>query len=299
MPQLDLELLRSFVTVVETGGFTRAGEHLSRTQSTISLHIKRLEELLSQRLLERTPHQVRLTDKGEILFNYARRLLQLHDEACTRLLTPRSMGVVRLGVPDGYAADQLPRILRRFNKSHPYIHVEVRSALSFDLHTAMAKGDLDITLARRTPDSDDGEGIWREPLVWVDSKDRQSRFKDPLPLVLFPHGCVFRPHVLCQLEGFGRAWKIAYTSTSLAGVQAAVCAGMGIAVIAQSTVLPELVILGEKEGFPQLPNTEVALYRSKSKSAPVEIFAEFLKSSLMDNVCAHTTLRPTGAASAA
>lgn len=299
MPQLELELLRSFVAVVDTGGFTRAGEQLSRTQSTISLHIKRLEKLLGHRLLERTPHRVRLTDKGEILFNYSRRLLQLHDEACTRLLTPRAMGIVRLGVPDGYAADQLPRILRRFKKSHPYIQIEVRSALSFDLHTAMAKGDLDLTLARRTPDSDEGEGIWREPLVWVDSKDHPSYRSDPLPLVLFPHGCVFRPHVLEQLEGFGRAWKIAYTSTSLAGVQAAVRTGMGIAVIARSTVLPEFVTLGVKEGFPRLPDTEVALYRSKSKSAPVEIFANFLKSSLMDNVSANAALRPASAASAA
>lgn len=299
MTQLDLDLLRSFVAVVEVRGFTRAGERLCRTQSTVSLHIKRLEKLVGHRLLERTAHHVMVTDKGEVLFEYAQRILHLHDEACTRLMPSEATGIVRVGLPEGFASRQLPQILQNFKRLHPGIRVEVRSALSFDLHKAMRKGDLDIILARRSPNSDDGERIWSEPLVWVDSRDHKTYLNDPLPLVMFPRGCVFRPDILKRLEGFERVWKIVYTSTSLAGVQSAVRAGMGVAVLAQSTLLPDFIVLGAKEGFPQLCDTEIAFYRSKTSSKTMGLFANFMRRGLAEEFDFSGSLDPSGTASAA
>lgn len=268
---LDLDLMRTFLAVVDSGGFTRATSRIGRTQSTVSLHLRRLEELAGAQLLDRNGRQVRLTEEGEVLRGYAESMIQLNDEAYARLTSPKITGAIRVGVPEDFATRQLPQVLRRFTKAHPAVGLEVRSALSAELHRALNDCDLDLVIARRhVGQEDDGATpVWREPLVWTQSAEHEPHLQDPMPLVMFPHGCLYRPQVVKRLEGFQRRWQIAYTSTSLAGVQAAVLAGMGVTVLAKSTLLPQFRTLGIAEGLPELPETEIAIYRRKGLSSEV------------------------------
>ncbi|MDI4234599.1 LysR substrate-binding domain-containing protein [Bradyrhizobium sp. 31Argb] len=276
---LELELVRTFLAIIEQGGFTRAAGRLHKTQSTISLHIRRLEEIVGRPLFERQGRGVALTEQGEVLRTYAEALVDLNDEALLKLRRPPLTGTVRLGLPEDFATRHLPMALRRFTASHPAIRLEVRSALTAELMRDLGNGDLDIVLARRESEATEGYVLWREPLVWVGARG-QSFVVDPLPLVMFPHGCVYRPEVLRRMRSCPRPWEIVYTSTSLAGVQAAVSAGIGIAALAQSTVLLDFVALGAAEGLPDLPETEIALFKGSSRNEAATYLGEYLSESV-------------------
>ncbi|BBC01538.1 MULTISPECIES: LysR substrate-binding domain-containing protein [Bradyrhizobium] len=278
---LDLELVRTFLAVIEQGGFTRAAGRLHKTQSTISLHIRRLEEIVGRPLFDRQGRGVALTEQGEVLRTYAEALLELNDEALLKLRRPPVTGTVRLGLPEDFATRHLPLVLRRFTAAHPAIRLEVRSALTAELMRDLGNGDLDIVLARREFEATDGDALWREPLVWVGARGRAFA-ADPLPLVMFPHGCVYRPEVLRRMRACARPWEIVYTSTSLAGVQAAVSAGIGITALAESTVLPEFEILGAADGLPALPDTEIALYAGATRSEAARYLGTYLSDSVQN-----------------
>lgn len=275
---LDLDLIRTFLMVVSQGGFTRAGDRLHKTQSTISLHIRRLEEIVGQPLFQRRARGVVPTEAGEVLRAYAEALIHLNDEALSKLCRPAVSGAVRLGLAEDFAPRHLPAVLRRFSSAHPAIHLEVRSALTADLMRDLGNGDLDIVLARREVGGTDGDVLWREPLVWVAADDR-SFLSGLLPLVMFPHGCIYRPEVLRRMRSFPRPWEIIYTSTSLAGVQAAVSAGIGVTVLAESTVLPQFAI-APCQDLPPLPNTEIALFFGAARGKAIEILGEYLAESV-------------------
>ncbi|HRK95334.1 MAG TPA: LysR family transcriptional regulator, partial [Rhodospirillales bacterium] len=165
---LDIDLLRTFATIADAGTFTRAGERLHRTQSTISLQVKRLEDLLGRQLLERNARMVRLTPEGEVLLSYARQILRTNDEAVSRLREPELAGVVRLGTPEDFATTHLPDVLAAFAKSHPRVALEVTCDLTLNLLARFHEGEFHLVLVKREPQAAaGGVRVWREPLVWV------------------------------------------------------------------------------------------------------------------------------------
>ena len=260
--RLDPTLLRSFVAVVDAGSLTRAGERLRLSQPTISLQVKRLERSLGHRLLERNPHGVRLTLEGETLLAYARRILALQEEALARLTQPDVSGMVRLGTPEDFATTHLPAVLAAFARVHALVALEVTTDLTLNLIERFGKGEFDLVLVKREPSGPtEGVRVWREPLVWTSTPTLANPFDDetPLPLVVSPHPCVYRRRAIATLDRLGRGWRIAYTSTSLAGAQAAVRAGLGVAVLPKEMVPADFVVLDSTAGAPDLLDTEIAL----------------------------------------
>ena len=256
----DLEILVSFVRVADVANFTKAARQLNRSQSTVSLHINRVEELYRCRVFQRSTKAVALTPEGEILLSYARRMIQLHQAAATQLHGRTLSGALRVGIMEDFASRQLPHILRQFAVSHPNVELQLLTAVSADLMSALDDGRLDVVLARRAQHERRGDVIWREPLSWVVARDHPVATDGPLPLVLFTHGCFYRPLVIDALDARHMPWTIACTSTSLSGITAAVGAGFGITVLADSTITPDLRRAPPSLGLPPLPATEIAVF---------------------------------------
>jgi DNA-binding transcriptional LysR family regulator len=293
LPPFDLDLLRTFVAVVDNGGFTRAAERVGRTQSTVSLAIKRLEKGLGKRLFDRDPgRQLALTAVGEVLLTYARPILKLSDEARVRLLEPETGGTVRLGTPEDFATTHLPNVLARFTRAYPDVALEVNCDFTLNLLDGFSKGQYDLVLLKREPQGPaGGTNIWREVLVWTASPRLTLSTDAPIPLVLAPPPDIYRKRALSCLEAAKRAWRITYTSPSLAGLQAAVVAGLGATVLPTEMVPPGLVLLGDQHGLPAVPDAEIALYRAPG---PLTRAAELLASHIVHSLEKAPNRQPIG-----
>ncbi|MBK3774868.1 LysR substrate-binding domain-containing protein [Azospirillum aestuarii] len=287
MREMDLGLLRTFVSVVDAGGFTRAGERVHKTQSTVSQQIRRLEEQVGLPLLDRNSRAVALTDDGERLLGYARRLLALNDEANAVLSGRPAAEVVRLGVPEDYAVERLPRLLADFARANRRLRLDVRCDLSVRLRADVECGDLDIALVKQEPGRPGALRAWREPLCWVGPAVEDLHRDDPLPLVLFPQGCVYRNRAVHELERAGRRWRVAYSSPNHAGVRAAVSGGLGVSVLPHSALPAGARFLGVADGLPALPETELALLTGgAARGGGVELVTGLLMESLPEPVWA-------------
>ena len=281
--RLDPVLLRSFVAIADAGSLTRAGERLRLAQPTISLQIKRLEQALGHRLLDRSAHGLRLTAPGETLLGYARRILALQEEALGRLAEPGVSGTVRLGTPEDFATTHLPGVLAAFARAHPRVALEVTTDLTLHLIARFSAGEFDLVLVKREPAGPtEGMQVWREPLVWAAAPPLAAAFarEDAGPLGVSPHPCVYRRRALRTLDRLGRGWRIAYTSTSLAGAQAAVRAGLGVAVLPREMVPPDFVVLDAAAGAPDLADTEIALMLATPAPPPAERLAQHMVQAL-------------------
>src|ERR1700756_283528 len=266
-PMLDLELLRSFVSVVDAGGFTRAGERVHRTQSTVSQQIKRREDDVAQPLLDRTGKDVTPTEAGERLLSYARRLLSLAEEARDVMARPGHEGAVRLGVPEDFAAYRLTKLLASFSRSHPGLRLDVRADQSTYLKRDLERGDLDLALFKRAAGEKGGIAVWPERVHWVTSKSRpRDTSTGAVPLIGSPTGCLYRAGAIHALESAGRTWRMAYTSSNLAGIQAAVAAGMGLSILSEMAIQADHRLLTAKDGFAPIDRTEVALVAAPDAS---------------------------------
>jgi DNA-binding transcriptional LysR family regulator len=254
---LDLELLKTFVCVVDEGSFTRAAERVHRTQSTVSQQVRKLEELVGHSLLlrDRTGQNVNVTEHGELLIHYARRLLALSSEAVEALSSELDLEILRIGVPEDFDARRMALILAGFNRARPEARLETVSGMSTDLKQKLASGEIDIALIKREPDSGPCWAAWPEALVWVKGVDMDSAH-GVLPLALFPQGCIYRQRAIRLLDVAQRPWRVAFGSHSLTGIQAAVASGLGISVLPASAVLPEHQVCTD---LPALPPTELAL----------------------------------------
>lgn len=288
LPPFDFDLLRSFVAVVDQGGFTRAAVRLGRTQSAVSLQIKRLEDALGQQVIVRDRREIHLTTEGEILLPYARRLLETADEARVRLLEPDVGGVVRLGTPEDFATLHLPDVLSRFARAHPQVSLEVNCDFTANLLDGFGKGLYDLVLCKREPQMNapgrgagEGPSVWREPLVWAGSERLSLAPDAAVPLVLAPNPDIYRRRAVSALDAAGRHWRTVYTSPSLAGIQAAVRAGLGVTILPKEMVLPGLIMLGAEEGLPDLADTEIVLLRAPGTTGKaVGLLAEHITRSL-------------------
>lgn len=260
---LDLDLLRCFVTIAEVGSFTKAGERLGRTQSTVSLQIKRLEGQLGRPVFARTPRSLRLTDEGDKLLGTARQILRLNDIAVAQLREPEMQGRVRLGVPEDFATAHLPAVLAAFTQAHPLVELEVTCDLTLHLLEKFHAGHFDFVLVKREPSAPlEGVRVWREPLVWVARDMDAFAGLETVPLVVSPQPCVYRKRATDALDAFGRPWRVAYTSTSLAGSLIAVQEGLGLAVLPREMVPAHLATITADAQLPILHETEIALIES-------------------------------------
>ncbi len=226
---MDLDLLHSFVSVVDTGGFTRAGERVHRTQSTVSQQIRKLEAGLGCELFLREGRQVRLTEDGERLLGYARRMLALSTEIREVVSGAARVEVLRLGVPDDFSVQRLTAMVADFARAHPGLRISMRCDLSMALHRAMERGELDVALLKREPGLPGAQAVWPERLVWLCGPSMPAELPDPVPLVLFPQGCLYRNRAIHALESTGRRWRIAYESANVNGLLAALEGGLGLA----------------------------------------------------------------------
>lgn len=257
-PDLELDLLRAFVAVAETGGFTAAAEVVGRSQSAVSQKILKLEELLGRRVFERTSRSLALTREGETLLEMARRILDLNDQAVRALLEP-TVGSLRLGVSEDFMPNLLPGMLARFQRLYPGLHLELRTANSCELLAAYDAGRLDVVIAKQDGPAQRGRVIWREQLVWMASVDYQPDFERPAPLVLLPPPCTYREVMIQALDAVGRPWFAACTASSLTGIRAAVAGGLGVTVLGRSFIGPDMQALRAPDHWPALPMTEVVL----------------------------------------
>jgi DNA-binding transcriptional LysR family regulator len=274
---LDLDLLRSFVSVVDTGGFTRAGERVHRTQSTVSQQISRLERTLGYPLLHRNGRLARPTEQGERLVGYARRMLSLEQEAREVVARPVSEGVLRLGVPEDFAAYKLSKLLSKFARSRPGLRLDVHCRLSVEIQRAVERGELDLALYKRDTGGRDAIAVWPEQLGWVASQRYPVNFnRDPVPLVMFEQGCLYRNRMIHAIETAGRSWHTAYISPNLVGIQAAVSVGLGVSILPEVAILPDHHVLKSTDGFPRITNTELALVAAADASPATRRLAEVL-----------------------
>lgn len=257
---LDLELLKTLVCVVDEGSFTRAASRVHRTQSTVSQQVRKLEQSVGKTLLlrDRAGGNVSATEDGELMLTYARRLLAIAGEAEHVLSAPRTARVIRLGVPEDFDVSRLTVLLAEFAARHAQVRLETLSGMSTDLHAGLASGELELALVKREPGDGPCIAAWPERLVWVGGRQRNEKAA-VVPLVLFPQGCVYRKRMIYALESAGQPWHIAYHSHSLAGVQAAVAAGLGISLLPTSARLETHVELAAADGFADVPPTELAI----------------------------------------
>ena len=238
MRNLEIDLLRTFAAVADTGSFTAAAGLVARTQSAVSMQVKRLEESVGRRVFERSSRALALTGDGALLLDYARRMLALNDESLGRLARPPVTGRARFGVTEYFLPNDLPALLARFAAAHPGSPLEVRMGLSRELRADLDAGRLDAAIVRLDPARDRGEPLWREPQVWVAAEGWQEDRAAPLPLVALPPGCMLREFAMASLRRRKRAWRLAYTGSGMASVQAAVLAGLGVSIVARTSVLP-------------------------------------------------------------
>jgi len=269
---LDPDLLRAFVLIAEGASFTRAAELVGRTQSAVSMQVKRLEEALGQPVLTRSKGgATELTAHGHFLLSRARQLLALNDEIVAAFREPTVAGIVRLGTPDDYALSFLPPILARFAETHPAVEVEVICASSADLVARMRAGDLDLSLIS---DGNEPRGwetvpLWRGPLQWITSTRYAPHRRSPLPLALAGGYCCWRAAALAALERAKVPYRIAYTSATQVGTHAPVVAGLAVTVSALSWLPESLRPLRPEEAPCPLPGFGIRLLPGRCRDHPV------------------------------
>jgi len=262
----DIAALRSFVAIVETGGVTRAAQRLNLTQSAVSMQLKRLEEFVGHPLLERARKGMTPTAPGEQLLDYARRILDLNDEAWARLTGEAFEGELVLGVPHDVVYPHIPEVLRHFARAYPRVRVQLLSSYTRRLKEEFAAGEVDVILTTETRADADGEVLQRSPLVWIGAPGGQAWRQRPLPLA-FETGCIFRPWVQKALDEAAIAWTMAVTSMSIRTVEASVAADFAVHAGIEDMLPPLLERIDHAGTLPDLPVIEVALYVREGKKA--------------------------------
>ena len=281
-PILDMELLRTFVAIAETGSFRAAAKRVYRTPSAVSMQIKKLEETLDRSLFLRDGRRVTMTADGETLLGYGRRMLKLNDEAVSRFVVPDIEGCVRLGAPDDFGTRFLPNILARFAAVHGAVDVEVLLEPSETLLERLDEGALDLTLITANQGKRpkrEGQVLFTEPLVWTGLRGGVAWEREPLPLALATHGCPWRQAALNALDQIGKSYRIAYGSPHCAGQQAAMLADLAIAPFPASLVELPFRRLGKNERLPRLPNYEIILVKRGDLGPAGETLAAEVKAS--------------------
>ncbi len=283
-PDLEIDLLRAFVAVAETGSFTAAADVVGRSQSAVSQKVLRLEEILDRRVFDRTSRSLTLTRDGEHLLVAARRMLEFNDSLVRELREPPAAGELRLGISEDFVPRELPKLLARFNRLYPSVTLDLMTGLSCELLTAYDAGRLDAVIAKKDGAAQRGRVIWREPLVWMAAADYELDFSRPARLVMLRPPCTYRELMVSALDAVRREWVPACTASSLMGVQAAVAGGLGVTVLGRSFVQEGMQILQAPEHWPSLPMTEITVVGEEADATGlVGPLVTFLTESLAGN----------------
>jgi DNA-binding transcriptional LysR family regulator len=283
---LDLDQLRTFVAIAECGSFTRAAETVHKTQSAVSMQMRRLEERVGKPIFARDGRMSRLTENGERLLHYARRLVQLNNETLAAFDESEVAGLVRLGTPDDYADRFLPEILARFSRSNPKAEVSVVCAPTPNLFELIESNELDVSIVTHVwrKGRKEVQLVRREPLLWVVSARHAVENEEVLPLALGRATCDWRKAALLALQDVGRENRLLYSSWNSTAVGAAVLAGLAVSVLPESALRQGMRVLCEADGFPKLPDCDIGIVRSWRQNTPVtEALVEHILSSL-DNL---------------
>jgi len=264
-PDFQLDWLRALVAVVDAGSLSGAAPLLHRSQSAVSMQIKKLESALGKPVLLRGPRHMEITAAGSELLAYARRMLELQAETQAALFGPQLQGRVRLGVPDDYAATYLTPVLRSFASRHLGVEIELTCEQSTSLIPKVMRGELDLALVSRDKPQR-GRLLFQEPLVWVGAAQFEVWRKTPLPIAVYESASLARREALAALAAQRRAYRVVYHSSSLAGQVAAVESGLAVAVLTRCSVPPSLQPLSNlprEYALPALGCMDVAVFRSK------------------------------------
>lgn len=283
---LDLDQLRTFVAIAETGSFTRAADIVHKTQSAVSMQMRRLEERINKQIFARDGRMSKLTEDGERLLDYARRMVKLNEETLAAFDDKALTGRVRIGVPDDYADRFLPEVLSRFARTHMRMEVNVVCAPTPNLMELLRDDELDLAIITHVPEKARGpvRVCRREPLLWVTSGRHTTHEQTPLPLALGLNTCNWRQAAVDGLARMSREYRVVYSSWNSAAVGAAVIAGLAVSVLPECALRPGMRVLTKSDGFPDLPYVEIGLVTSPvANKAIVDAFAEHIISSL-DNL---------------
>src|SRR5258708_16004036 len=259
---LDIRMLRSLMSIVETGSITETARRLGRTQPAITLQLQRLEELTGKAILIHEGRRLFLTAECETVLSYARSIIGFHDEMMSQLASPDIEGHVVLGTADLYAAFMLPSILKIFRKAFPRVQLELNCSLSTPLVGCVKRGEVDIALVTRMNDFTGGQVVRQEQLIWMAGEQSTAHKETPIPLALLPPGNIYRDHALERLEASRLRWRIACVSDSVGGLQAAAFAGMAVTVLGRRALGRHMREIAVKEGLPPLPHSHLLLFKS-------------------------------------
>lgn len=280
LPLLELDVLRSFLAIVQTGSFSRAAEQVFRSPGALSMQIKRLEEQLGQQLFECSSRKVELTAAGERLQTYARQLLQLNQEALGAMQTAEQEPEIRLGISSCIDSQFLSEILAQCAENHPHIRVRVVVATSARLHQQLAAHELDLALlisGYQGSQALTGPVLFSESLVWVMCRGSRSYQKIPLPLALDERGCLWRDSAIAALDRTELSYRITYSSEQTEGLKAAVMADLAVAPLPKSMLRAPLVEVPASVGLPELTNYQVVLQQSSQSSLEVQSLSHYIR----------------------
>jgi DNA-binding transcriptional LysR family regulator len=285
---LDLDQLQTFVAISDTGSFTRAADEVFKTQSAVSMQMRRLEEKIGRPLFEKEGRMNRLTDDGERLLSYARRMIRLNGEAVAAFDDSKLTGHLRIGMPDDYADRFLPEIMARFVRSNPRVELSVICEPTVNLVEQVNRAAIDLALITHVPENGYSEIVRREPLLWVTSANHAVHEEPVLPLAFGRPTCIWRHKAIEALAQVKREYRVLFTSWSATVISASILSGLAVSVLAECSLRPGMRVLTDSEGFPKLPDVEIGLIRARGRQSPiVDAMAQHVIESL-DN------LGPTG-----
>ena len=258
---LDLDQLQSFCAIADCGSFTEAARRVNKTQSAVSMQIKRLEERLGHALLSRDGRSVSLTQHGEALYQRARKMLKINAEIMDLFDDQEMAGAIRFGVPDDYAVRLLPVILSSFQKTHPKIIIDVRCAASEELLAGMKQGRYDLICFTQGTNREYGELFRTEKMFWVAAQGGQAMHMDPLPIA-GGQACCWKDNAVEVLDRMGRDYRVAYTSSNALAIASAVLTDLAVGFLPESALQPGMLAIAEDKNLPRLRDAEIALLRA-------------------------------------
>jgi DNA-binding transcriptional LysR family regulator len=281
---LDLDQLQTFVSIADTGSFTRAAGEVHRTQSAVSMQMRRLEERIGRPLFEKDGRTNKLTEEGDRLLSYARRMHFLNRETLAAFDDQRLEGTIRIGTPDDYADRFLPEIMARFARSNPHVELTVICEPTPGLVEHIKRGNLDLALVTHNETKAQSEVVRREPLLWVSSANHLTHEQDVLPMAFGRPNCIWRRAACDVLDQMKRDYRVLFTSFSATVIAAAVLSGLAISVLPECALRPGMRVLGEADGFGLLPDCRIGIMRGQSSRPElVEALARHISESL-DNI---------------
>ncbi|HYS63273.1 MAG TPA: LysR substrate-binding domain-containing protein [Paraburkholderia sp.] len=285
---LDIVLLRTFLEVVDTGGFALAAEQLALTAPAVSGHIKRLEQAAGTRLLARTTRSFKLTPAGETLYAYARNIVHLEQELRARLRNPPAAERLRIGASEDFTGTWLPHVLQMFRRRHPGSRVELKVGITADLVKDLGRR-FDIVFGKQCSRvAGNGTLLWEEELVWAFDSGSAFDSDDEVLLAVFPEPCVYREAAIAALTRARKPWRLVFESNSMAGCLSAAHAGFAVTPVAQSQLRDELRVLGKSDGMPALPRVQFYAFANTTSSAAAELIAAVKQSGRQRRLSAST-----------